>query len=244
MDREFELEELNELIQRYVDGDLSGAELRAFESELQTSEELQAEVAAFRTFKAALFDSRLDVAVPRERLEALIPKSKAPVVSPRSPWIRWAFVPMLMVLMVGGYLRFSYDPMNFAKGSPVSVRAGLTPAAAASWVAKETGIAAPALDCGTSCCLVKGECGSDWAAYTYESDGKEYRLYMKQGTEAIDNAKLPGEEVHDVIMKSGKGIGWAHCGMSFYLTGGNAADRRRIAEMILVKLCAVTHGHK
>lgn len=234
----------DELIQRYVDGDLSGAELRAFENELQASEELQVEVAAFRTFKAALFDSRLDVAVPRERLEALIPKSKAPVVSPRSPWIRWAFVPMLMVLMVGGYLRFSYDPMNFAKGSPVSVRAGLTPAAAASWVAKETGITAPALDCGTSCCLVKGECGPDWAAYTYESEGKEYRLYMKQGTEAIDNANLPGEQVHDVVMKSGKGIGWAHCGMSFYLTGGNAVDRRRIAEMILLKLCAVTHGHE
>ena len=214
-------------LQAYLDGSLPEAERAAIEAQLKTDGALAAELDGLRALKGAIRESVLADAAPLDRLASKL----SIVAKPRIPrWLTIAAPATLAAAAAAAALLLfagQNDPMRLDRTPQVAAESVSDAKAASKWLTGEVGFAVPAIQLPAAP-LIQASYGEGWARYGYRSTNASLSLTMSRDASPLATGVVfTDEDGHH--MRIGKGVGWSHKGIAYYLTGGDESLRKHLA---------------
>ena len=211
----------------YESGAMSSDERAEVERMLETSQEARDDFAAYQEYKTILQQAVHAEPVPYERLEGLLPRSNRarPVFRP---------VYLLVAGAVIAFAVFAPRMLGPRVGSTSVQPAALAhmdtsdPMQAAQWMRKGVTFPVPAFKLDGYARLTSAEYGNDWAAYIYDSEGKQVKLIVRRRNfEFKDCGK---KTIGKTTFYVGNYVGWNCPSCAYQLTGGDADLRWKLAQ--------------
>lgn len=228
-------------IQDYGDGRLSPEERAAMEKDPSLTAEADA-FAEYRRVVSAVGQSEF---VPLSRLEDKLATLARPARKPKWGWLMVpaaaaaAFAVTLFVVRPpsGPAVVAAADPMELERGAPVAEMEKPEFSLARGMVKQTAGFEVPNLDLrakgGT---LASVRIGKNWAAFDYTMDKERISLAVSSDDTPLRNNKGVVEmKGHKFMM--GKGIGWKHGNLAYYLKGGSTLDLRKFMACTICCMC-------
>ena len=233
--------------QAYLDGSLSPAEMQAAKEILASDPHANGEFEGLKALREEIKRQAHGEHVPLESLNSSL---KQIVRENKTPWFAKSAVLVPTAIAACALVAFAVfsptsqvnpiNPPKVAQAQTVDLQLSPfqaeieehDPVKAAKWLAEKLDRPAPVLTLANAqgSELDGVECGYCWIAYKVSYKGEHYTLYGRKESDRFD--KMPPTECGDkTLYELSDGIAWRCKGdMSYVLKGGNAKDRRTLAE--------------
>lgn len=210
----------------YESGAMNSAEKVEVERMLETSQEAREDFAAYQEYKTILQQAVHAEPVPYERLEGFMPRG----YSRRKFVFRPAYLAAAAaVIAFAVFAPRLLGPKMGPSSTPVVAHMDTSdPMQAARWMRQGVTFPVPAFKLDGYARLKSAEYGSDWAAYNYDSEGKQVKLIVRRRNyEFRDSEK---KTVGHTQFFVGSYVGWNCPACAYQLVGGDADLRWKLAQ--------------
>ncbi|MCW5944142.1 MAG: hypothetical protein KIS66_18090 [Fimbriimonadaceae bacterium] len=211
--------------QAYLDGSLP-ADLRVEADRLLREDpSARRELEGLRGFIASTRRAVVAEPVPTANLRRALRKASHPCWVPA---VRWSFAGALAVAAIAAVWSAAlFDPIRLDRTPVEATFATMSPVAASQWVGQQARIPAPVLRLPCGARFDQARHGREWAALAFRHEGEAFELLMSRCSKPFDGAKVMTRDGREFYV--GKGIGWKQGRVAYYLRGGSAEQRWRIA---------------
>ena len=212
----------------YESGAMSAEERADVERMLETSQEAREDFAAYQEYKTILQQAVHAEPVPYEKLEGLLPRSYRAKPLFRPVHLAVAAAVIAFAVFAPRMLGPRVGTSSVQPAATVAHMDTSDPMQAARWMRQGVTFPVPAFKLDGYARLKSAEYGRDWAAYNYDSEGKQVKLIVRRRSyEFRDSEKKTVGKTQFFV---GSYVGWNCPACAYQFVGGNADLRWKLAQ--------------
>lgn len=217
--------------QAFDDGSISDEARQEAVERLKDDAAAHRELEGLKLFQKTIRQRCLEEQVPHDKLNGMLARVCGKPVRTRPAYVLPAVAVAACALGAFFIFRPKPEPIKFDTSPQLVAVSTHSPAAAADWVKKQSGIKVPVITlAGVSSRIEGARCGSCWMSYDYLVEGEKYTIYVKQSWHAFDKVNRSEFREGREFYVADDGIGWyCHGGMSYFVVGGDVDGRWKVA---------------